>query len=144
MRISNPVARFGEEKACGYLIKKGYNIIDRNFRKGYGEIDIIATKDNILIFVEVKTRTTSLFGGAKEAISYLKLKKLTRTAQFYKFSHHNLPYQRFLSIFICSLRIVAVSKSRSFAASLISLVRFLINLSLSSGKITSLLLKVIS
>ena len=39
MIISNPVARFGEEVATNYLKKKGYKIIERNFRKGYGEID---------------------------------------------------------------------------------------------------------
>lgn len=58
MLISNPTAKLGE-----YLENKGYKIIERNFRKGYGEIDIIATHKNILVFVEVKTRTTFLFGG---------------------------------------------------------------------------------
>ncbi len=91
MFIPNPTARLGEEIAAEYLIKKGYKIIDRNFRKGYGEIDIIAVKDDVLVFIEVKTRTTNLFGGAKEAISYYKIKKLIRTAQFYKLLHPKLP-----------------------------------------------------
>lgn len=91
MRISNPVARFGENIACKYLLNKGYKIIDRNFRKGYGEIDIVATKENILIFIEVKTRATSLFGGAMEAISNSKLHKLIRTAEYYKVLNPKLP-----------------------------------------------------
>jgi putative endonuclease len=91
MYIPSPVARLGEETATQYLRKKGYQIIDRNFRKGYGEIDIVATFQNILVFVEVKTRTTSLYGGAIEAISYSKLRKLTRTCEYYKMLHPKLP-----------------------------------------------------
>jgi putative endonuclease len=91
MIISNPTARFGEKIASQYLTKKGYKIIDRNFRKGYGEIDIVAIFQGTLVFVEVKTRTTSLFGGAIEAISHGKLKKLIRTCEYYKLLHPKLP-----------------------------------------------------
>ncbi len=91
MLISNPTAKKGENLAAQYLAKIGYKIIERNFRKGYGEIDIIAIKDNILIFVEVKTRTTALFGGALESIAYYKIKSLIKTAQFYKILHPKLP-----------------------------------------------------
>jgi len=91
MLISNPTAKLGEEIACQYLVKKGYRIIEKNFRKGYGEIDIVATFNNTLIFVEVKTRTTDLFGGARESISYFKIRSLIKTAQFYKKLHPNLP-----------------------------------------------------
>jgi putative endonuclease len=91
MRIVNPVGIKGEEIACEYLKKKGYKIIDRNFRKGYGEIDIIAIFNQILVFIEVKTRTTDLYGGAKEAIAYYKLKSLIKTAQFYKLLNPKLP-----------------------------------------------------
>ena len=91
MHIPNPTARFGEEIASKYLSRKGYKIIERNFRKGYGEIDIIATHKNVLVFVEVKTRTTEIFGGALEAIARYKLKNLIKTVQFYKLLHPNLP-----------------------------------------------------
>lgn len=91
MYISNPVARLGEEIACKYLKEKGYKIIDRNFGKGYGEIDIVAINNNVLVFVEVKTRTNNLYGGAIEAISYQKLQKLIRTCEFYKLTHPKLP-----------------------------------------------------
>jgi putative endonuclease len=91
MIISNPVARFGEDIAANYLKKKGYQIIERNFRKGYGEIDIVSIYNNILVFVEVKTRTTALYGGAIEAISYGKMQKLTRTCEYYKMLHPKLP-----------------------------------------------------
>ena len=91
MYIPSPTARLGEEIATEFLIKKGYKIIDRNFRKGYGEIDIVTTHNHVLIFVEVKTRTTNLYGGAIEAISYSKLRKLTRTCEYYKILHPKLP-----------------------------------------------------
>lgn len=91
MRITNPTAKKGEDLAVEYLSKHGYKIIERNFRKGYGEIDIICVKDNTLIFVEVKTRTSSLYGGAIEAIAYHKIKSLIKTVQFYKMLHPNLP-----------------------------------------------------
>jgi putative endonuclease len=91
VKISNPVAVIGENLACEYLKKKGYKIIERNFRKGYGELDIIAVKDKTLIYVEVKTRTSEVYGKPIEAISYYKLKSLVKTAEFYKHLHPELP-----------------------------------------------------
>ena len=91
MRISNPTAKFGEDKTCDYLKKLGFKIIERNFRKGYGEIDIIATHKDTLVFIEVKTRTSNQFGSPLEAITYWKLKAIIKTAQYYKMTHHNLP-----------------------------------------------------
>ena len=91
MRIANPTAQKGEEIACKYLRKKGYEIIDRNFRKGYGEIDIISIKDGVLVFTEVKTRTSNKFGTPFEQIAFYKLKSLIKTAQFYKVLNPKLP-----------------------------------------------------
>lgn len=91
MRIVNPTAKFGEDKACEYLKKLGFKIIERNFRKGYGEIDIIALDKDILVFIEVKTRTSTQFGTPLESIAYWKLKSLIKTAQFYKMLHPKLP-----------------------------------------------------
>lgn len=91
MRIANPLAVLGENLACDYLLRKGYRILERNFRRGYGEIDIIAIYKNVLIFVEVKTRTSNNFGTPFEAITYSKLKTLTRTVEFYKLKNPKLP-----------------------------------------------------
>lgn len=91
MKISNPIAIKGEDLATNFLKDKGYKIIDRNFRKGYGEIDIICLKNNILVFVEVKTRTSNVFGTPFEAITYSKLQTLIKTAQFYKMINSGLP-----------------------------------------------------
>ena len=100
MKISNKTARIGEDFAASFLRKKGYKIIERNFRKGYGEIDIVTLKNKTLIFVEVKTRISSNFGSPFEAITPWKLKSLVKTAQFYKSLNPALPQ---------SLRIDAVS-----------------------------------
>lgn len=91
MKISNPIAIRGEELATNFLKKKGYKIIERNFRKGYGEIDIIATKNNILVFVEVKTRTSNYKGTPLEQIHYYKLRNIIKTVQFYKSIKPKLP-----------------------------------------------------
>lgn len=85
--------REGERIAAQYLAKKGYKIIDKNFRCKNGEIDIIAIGDNMLVFVEVKTRGSEEFGTPLEAINYRKLKSLTRVAQYYKLTHAKLPEQ---------------------------------------------------
>jgi len=65
--------RRGEEIACGYLKKMGYEILERNKRfSRYSEIDIIALDRKTLVFVEVKTRTTALAGSPLEAITKTK------------------------------------------------------------------------
>ena len=91
MRIANPVAKVGEDLACMYLIRKGYKIIERNFRKKYQEIDIIATGNSSLVFVEVKTRRSNAFGSPFEGITPWKLGHLVGLAQFYKQLHPSLP-----------------------------------------------------
>ena len=60
--------KIGEDVAIHYLNKEGYMIICRNFRCLQGEIDIIAKDENYLVFVEVKTRTSTKYGEAKEAV----------------------------------------------------------------------------
>jgi putative endonuclease len=88
MKIVNPTAVLGEEAACEFLKKKGYKILERNFRKGYGEIDIITLFQNVLVFIEVKTRSSSAFGTPFDAISQSKLNLLIKGANFYKYMLH--------------------------------------------------------
>lgn len=70
----------GEEKALQFLQAQGFTVIERNFAKRGGEIDIIACKDNLLIFVEVKTRSTTYF-NTSEVITPSKQKKIIYTAK---------------------------------------------------------------
>lgn len=73
----------GETAACEYLEKHGYIIKHRNVRYRNGELDIVAVKENKLIFVEVKTRTSSVAGMPYEAITAGKLKHLLHAIQLY-------------------------------------------------------------
>lgn len=74
----------GESAACEYLARKGYLIENRNFRRTYGEIDIVAmAPDGCRVFVEVKTRKNSNFGYASEFVNYSKQEKIRRTAYSY-------------------------------------------------------------
>ena len=74
---------FGEKAAAKYLRKKGYKIIETNYKIVSGEIDIIAYKKGILAFVEVKTRS-SLYGGRPaEAVTIFKQKRIISAARNY-------------------------------------------------------------
>lgn len=81
----------GENIACEYLINHHYTILERNFQKRYGELDIVAVKDNILVFVEVKTRIGRKFGLPEEAVTPRKLSEIKQTAYYYKLIHPELP-----------------------------------------------------
>ena len=69
---------FGENLAANFLLKKKYRILDRNFRSSAGEIDIIAEKNGVIVFIEVKTRSSEAYGEPSQAVNH---KKLTRMAQ---------------------------------------------------------------
>lgn len=73
----------GEEIAARHLQKKGYRIIARNFRTRYGELDIICLKNGILVFVEVKTRRSEIFGAAEEALTPKKIEHIRKVALQY-------------------------------------------------------------
>ncbi len=59
----NEIGKKGEDIASNFLIKKGFNIICRNYRKKWGELDIVALKDKKVHFIEVKTVSRTSFGG---------------------------------------------------------------------------------
>ncbi len=77
----------GENAAVKLLKKKGYEILERNFRKKYGELDIIAKKDDLVVFVEVKLRSSKDFGTAAEAVTFKKQQRIIRTAKAYIVQH---------------------------------------------------------
>ena len=69
----------GENAACHYLERQEYYIMEKNFRCKSGEIDIIATDQNELVFIEVKTRCSKQYGEAREAVTEYKKKQLNFT-----------------------------------------------------------------
>jgi putative endonuclease len=74
----------GEQIAVDYLVNTGFTILDRNFRSGrYGELDIIATENEYICFIEVKTRTSSAFGTPAEAVGLSKRHKIRALAWIY-------------------------------------------------------------
>lgn len=85
------LGKLGEDLASTYLRKHGYRILERNFKRRYGELDIIALSGTILVFVEVKTRIGRSFGLPEEAVTPRKLREVVKTAQFYKMLHPELP-----------------------------------------------------
>ncbi|WP_455781242.1 YraN family protein [Megamonas funiformis] len=74
---------WGEDKAVEFLKVKNYTILVRNYHSRFGEIDIIARKQNTIIFVEVKTRKNTAFGFPAEFVDYKKQQKIMKTAQLY-------------------------------------------------------------
>jgi putative endonuclease len=83
------LGNLGEKIAANYLIRQGYKIIGTNYKTKLGEIDIIAQEDNILVFVEVKTRSTKTFGLPQEAVNFKKQNKIMRIGMMY-LSDHNI------------------------------------------------------
>lgn len=72
-----------EIRAVDFLENNGYEIIERNFRCKFGEIDIIAKDEKYLVFVEVKYRSSMLYGSPAEAISLKKQRRIYKVAQLY-------------------------------------------------------------
>jgi putative endonuclease len=84
------IGDIGEKLARDYLKKKGYHILETNFRCRYGEIDIVAEKKESLVFVEVRTKTGIDFGSPEESVTYAKKEKLIASALFYLNTHQHL------------------------------------------------------
>lgn len=79
--------RWGEEKALAYLLRQGYVLIERNYRTSYGEIDLIMGHEDMLVFVEVKTRSSTRYGQPEAAVSPLKQSHLLQSAEQYLQEH---------------------------------------------------------
>lgn len=77
------LGQMGERKAADYLARKGYRIIERNYKCKVGELDIIAMEGRTLIFVEVKTRSNLSYGMPCESINRTKKGHILRTARYY-------------------------------------------------------------
>ena len=87
MQIQQELGFKGETLVANYLKKQGFTIRALNYRQRYGEIDIIAIKDEVLVFVEVKLRQADLF-HLSEVVSPSKQRKIIMTAQRYIVEHN--------------------------------------------------------
>ncbi len=87
------LGKWGEELAREYFQKRGYEIVEQNWQKRSGEIDLIARKDEEIVFVEVKTRTTPFGGYGEEAVNKSKKQKIKKTLD--RFLRENMEYQQY-------------------------------------------------
>ena len=87
MAQKDVLGRLGEQVAAEYLERAGLRILDRNWRCGTGEADIVAAERQILVICEVKTRSSERFGTPLEAVSHAKRMRLRRLAAAWLLAH---------------------------------------------------------
>ena len=83
MKHNQKIGKWGEDAVAAYLRERGYEIIARNARTPYGEIDIVAKQADIYIFVEVKTRTSNKMGQPEESVNLRKQAHMLACAEHY-------------------------------------------------------------
>jgi putative endonuclease len=94
--MKKELGNLGEGIALGYLKEHGYKILTRNYRSRYGEVDIICTWGQTIVFVEVKTRTSTSFGSPEDAITRTKREHIRKVALTYLQSYpHPFKEMRF-------------------------------------------------
>lgn len=91
MATHNDFGKIAEDLAAEYLQKKGYKVLTRNFRFQKAEIDIIAEKENLIVIIEVKARSTDAFMLPQEAVTKTKIKSIVSAANHYleEFNRNN-------------------------------------------------------
>lgn len=78
------VGRLGEELAARFLEEKGFQVVERNFRCRLGELDLIGWDKQTLVFVEVRTRSSTSFASPEESVNQRKQQRLRRLAAWYQ------------------------------------------------------------
>lgn len=106
MQATGIFGKRGEDEACALLIDEGQTILERNYRCGHLEIDIISLGNNCLHFVEVKTRMAPVSAEPEENVTYLKKKRIIKAAQIYLNGMKNAKLQGDLEV---SFDVVAVT-----------------------------------
>ena len=93
--MGKTVGRWAEDVAREFLVRKGFTIVARNVSYPFGEIDVVAKDDDILVFVEVKYRKSEIFGAPFEAVTSAKQKKIIRAALAFLQNYQREPFCRF-------------------------------------------------
>lgn len=102
MSTHNETGKLGEKLAVAYFIENGFEILYQNWRHKHWEVDIIASRNNMLHFIEVKTRTTENFGFPEENVDEKKLRFLIDASEEFLYLHPEWQRIQFdiLSIFL--------------------------------------------
>ncbi len=87
MALHNTLGKEGEQLAADHLTKNGFTVLHKNWRHSHYEIDIIAVKNNVLHFIEVKIRSSAAFGLPEEAVTKKKFQSLLNGADEFLFQH---------------------------------------------------------
>ena len=82
-RQNKRLGKMGENKAVRYLKGQGFQILERGYKNPFGEVDIIASKDDTVAFIEVKTRLSENYGAPSEAVDKKRQDKYIRAAKYY-------------------------------------------------------------
>jgi putative endonuclease len=83
MHLNIHRGRSGEDIAADFFLSMGYTILERNYRNRFGEIDLVLEKDDVLVFAEIKTRSSCRFGLPQEAVTVSKQHRIRRIAMSY-------------------------------------------------------------
>ncbi len=94
-----------EDRAVEELVRRGYRVVERNFRRRLGELDVIAYDGDTLVFVEVRSRADARFGGAIAAVPHVKQRQVARMAALY-LAHRRPRFTR------CRFDVVAITGHR--------------------------------
>lgn len=94
MAAKDELGRAGENRAAAHLTARGFAILDRNWRSTGGEVDVVADAGRELVFVEVKTRRTDLFGDPLAAVDARKRARLWRLAHAWCLAHPHQAHGR--------------------------------------------------
>ncbi len=108
------LGKYCEDEAVRFLKKRGYKILERNYRSRFGEIDVIAKDGNSLVFVEIKSRASPLFGPPQLRVTKKKRENIIKTA---------LSYLKINSMIDAECRIDVVSVSLDKQNNKIELIR---------------------
>ena len=103
MAAHNELGKWGEDIAARFLEDEGYEILDRDWKSGHHDLDIVARDGQTLVIVEVKTRRNRLFGNPEESIDYKKRQSLQTAINHYVKSHATSRSLRFDVITIVSM-----------------------------------------
>lgn len=90
--FNRDIGTYGEDLSAEYLKRNSYSIISRNFRTRCGEIDIICKKNDLIIFLEIKSRYNYNYGSPIEAITYSKQKQIIKLCKYYIYINNLINY----------------------------------------------------